>query len=372
MAKYRERGTVALNKRKAALLCALAVAAVVGCGAAEALSTQARADFADATTRLETAYGGVEASIARGDALLRSTTKADVADDGTLASLDAALCQAHMVLDEGVRCSGGSSIFDWASISADAQHNQGTADEVSSANASLVSAIRAVNQSIALEESIEAQDALNAQLEDAREVYEQDSGKVSDTATITALSDAIDFAQQTASLDVNETKASVYQAATDSLSSAQEAVETSHDEWQKAQEAAADAARRASAARYTSRSEAQAAAQSGGTVAQASDGTWYVTYTTGKYVDSSGGVTEYFDNYYVAHRSTGTNGQTIASRPTYVVVDGVKYQYVSETHAAIGSDYGLIKDWATANGGIAFQTCEPDGSVLVTHYEPVG
>lgn len=361
-----------MEKRKIVPVLVLTLATAVGCVTAGTLSTEARAESLQAASRLETSCDGLERSVERGDALLRSTMKDDVADEATLTDLDMALCQAHVVLDEGVRDSGGTSIFDWASMSADAQHNRQTADEAAFASAALVTAMQDVRASIALEQSIEAQDALSAQLDDARSVRDQNDGKVSDVSTMTTLEDAIASAEQTVSLDVNVTDANVYREATDALSSASDSVKTSHDEWQKAQEAAAAAARRASAARYASRSEAQAAAQSGGTVAQASDGTWYVSYATGQYVDSSGGVTEYFDNYYVAHRSTGTNGQTIASRPTYVVVDGVRYQYVSERHAAVGSDYNLIKDWATANGGIAFQTCEPDGSVLVTHYEPVG
>lgn len=361
-----------IDKRKVALLLAFALAVSVGCASAWTLSTEARAEFMQAAERLEAASDGLEESIVRADALLRMTTMTDVADKAALADLDMALYQAHAVLNEGGRDSGGTTLFDWASVAADARHNQETADEVSSASTSLVSAIRAVRSSIALEESIKAQATLNAQIDDARQVYEQNSGKVSDASTVTALSDTINLAEQTASLDVNETDAGIYQAMTDSLSSACEAVEASNVEWQKAQEVAAAATRRASVARYTSRSQAEAAAQSSGVVSQAASGTWYVSYATGQYVDPSGGVTEYFDNYYVAHRSTGSNGQTIASRPTYVVVDGVKFQYVSERHAAVGSDYGLIKDWATANGGIAFQTCEPDGSVLVTHYEPVG
>lgn len=242
---------------------------------------------------------------------------------------------------------------------------------VSSASTSLMSAIKAVRASIALEESITAQADLSTQLDEARLVYEQNNGKVSDASTVTALSDAIGSAEQTAALDVNVTAASIYQDATNSLSVACEKVESSHTDWQAAQEAAAG---RASAARYSSQSEAQAAAKSGGSVAQASDGTWYVTYATGQYVDSSGGVTEYFDNYYVAHRSTGTNGQTIASRPTYVVVDGVTYRYVSELLRPIGSSYSDIQSWATANGGIAFQTCDYSTGqkmALIIHYEPV-
>lgn len=76
----------------------------------------------------------------------------------------------------------------------------------------------------------------------------------------------------------------------------------------------------------------------------------------------------------MAHRSTGTNGQTIASRPTYVVVDGVTYRYVSELLRPIGSSYSDIQSWATANGGIAFQTCDYSTGqkmALIIHYEPV-
>lgn len=325
-----------LGKRKAAPLLALALAAVVGCGSAWTLSSEASVQATQAAERLETAYDGVESGVARGDALLRSTTTADVADAGTLSNLDMALHQAHAALDEGVRDSGGTSIFDWASMSADARHNQETADSVAAASTLVTDAIKAVQDSIDLQDSIEARATLESLLEEAKAAYEEAEGGVSDATTLTALSDTIGSVEAALAGDVSATDASVYQAAADSLSTA------------------------------------QAAAQSGGSVAQAADGTWYVNYATGQYVDSSGGVTEYFDNYYVAHRSTGTNGQTIASRPTYVVVDGVRYRYVSERHAAVGSDYNLIKEWATANGGIAFQTCEPDGSVLVTHYEPIG
>ena len=90
-----------MNKRKAVTLLAIGLAVVVGCGTAEALSSEARVQAAQAAERLETAYDGIETSVARGDSLLRSTTTADVADATTLSDLDMALHQAHAALDEG-------------------------------------------------------------------------------------------------------------------------------------------------------------------------------------------------------------------------------------------------------------------------------
>lgn len=99
---------------------------------------------------------------------------------------------------------------------------------------------------------------------------------------------------------------------------------------------------------------------------------WYVVYHNDygtAEAAADGSCTQWADHYFIAH-SWSANGKRIASKPRYVVVDGVKYKYVSSMVVSRDSYFSEIEGFARANGGIAFQTCVPNG-YLVVHYEPV-
>ena len=84
-------------------------------------------------------------------------------------------------------------------------------------------------------------------------------------------------------------------------------------------------------------------------------------------------LTEYAPGYFAGHRHFSV-GQSIASHPQYVTVNGQKYQYAGTQNFANGSSLSAATGWAgTGSGNIAFQTCNNDGAtVQVNKYVPVG
>ena len=53
------------------------------------------------------------------------------------------------------------------------------------------------------------------------------------------------------------------------------------------------------------------------------------------------------------------------------MVDGRTYRYVSSMVVPRDTEWSEVSGFAYANGGIGFQTCDPSGGYLITHYEPV-
>ena len=101
-----------------------------------------------------------------------------------------------------------------------------------------------------------------------------------------------------------------------------------------------------------------------------SNDTWYVDYTDGWHTyDLGTGVTQWNIGYYVAHSNT-ESGRIIASIPDSVVVDGISYYYVSSTSVYPGTCWEDVEGFVHDNGGIGFQTCQSNGTYLITHYEP--
>ena len=84
-------------------------------------------------------------------------------------------------------------------------------------------------------------------------------------------------------------------------------------------------------------------------------------------------LTEFAPGYFAGHRHFSV-GQSIASHPQYVTVNGQKYQYAGTQNFANGSSLSAATGWAgTGSGNIAFQTCNNDGAtVQVNKYVPVG
>ena len=84
-------------------------------------------------------------------------------------------------------------------------------------------------------------------------------------------------------------------------------------------------------------------------------------------------LTEFAPGYFAGHRHFSV-GQSIASHPQYVTVNGQKYQYAGTQNFANGSSLSAATGWAgTGSGNIAFQTCNNDGvTVQVNKYVPVG
>lgn len=102
---------------------------------------------------------------------------------------------------------------------------------------------------------------------------------------------------------------------------------------------------------------------------------WYVTYYDAygtAEAAADGSCTQWADDYYIAH-SWSPSGKRILSRPTWVVIDGVTYQYAGEQVLSQSAKFDeALKSFVYANGGIGFQTClSGTGNILVLHYEPV-
>lgn len=359
----------------AGLTAAVAIAAALATATASGLYAEATVSYEAAEARLAAVSESLEGELAEARPLA-DLEASDVSDPEALEQLSAALGHAEAVFADGLSLSEvGTSVFDHASVASAAESGMGRADDARDAARELSRAVRGVRESAAARSASDARDALASALEAARGTLSETTGKVADGGVTESLSSAISDAEQRAAAAPEDgATVSSYVTGTAALKEAASASASSHEQWQ-AQQAAIAAARarqaQAAAAASTRTGSTGAYAPSPSGTGQAAGSAWHVSYTKGG-VDAAGGVREYADHYFVAHRSTGTNGKTIASRPSTVVVDGKTYRYVGETHATIGASLDTVYDWATANGGIAFQTCDGGNQALVTHYEPVG
>ncbi len=362
----REGLSVTFRARTAGKTIALALVVT----AALALFLRARALHEGAAIALSAAGASLEASAKlleeeryNGLLLLAGTEESDVADPATIEALRASLQEAGEELvaadDLGPVAQG---TFDWATMGARAKTEAGMATGMDRTRDDLAGAAGAVEESRALRAVLDARSELQTAVDGAQESLSSSEGRVADEATREALSTEIESALALLSAPATP------EDDLGTVTGAQEAVEAA--EAAVTESVAALERQRAEEAR---RAAASAQPPSSARSSSAAQGAWAISYSRGQYLDASGGVTEYFDDYFVAHRSTGTAGQTIASRPATVTVDGVTYRYVSERIAEIGSPYSEIKGWATANGGIALQTCDYTTGrqmALVLHYEP--
>lgn len=141
-----------------------------------------------------------------------------------------------------------------------------------------------------------------------------------------------------------------------------------------------EAARRAAAA-ARQQAAVYSSGYSGGSSSSGSSGdnsSWNPIYVTayGSQASIDAGrtyITEFAPGYFAGHRHFSV-GQSIASHPQYVTVNGQKYQYAGTQNSANGSSLSAATGWAgTGSGNIAFQTCNNDGAtVQVNKYVPVG
>ncbi|MBF0578240.1 hypothetical protein IM774_00220 [Erysipelotrichaceae bacterium RD49] len=103
-----------------------------------------------------------------------------------------------------------------------------------------------------------------------------------------------------------------------------------------------------------------------------SDGIWHVSYIPywgAAAAPDDGSIGLWADGWFIAH-SGMLNGDTIASIPSYVEVDGQVY---AMTDTWISDDSVSTEEIARAraNNGIVFQTCITDTTNRLVHYEPV-
>lgn len=77
------------------------------------------------------------------------------------------------------------------------------------------------------------------------------------------------------------------------------------------------------------------------------DGAWHVNYRNEYGTPSAaadGAVTQWDDNYYIAH-NWSDNGKMITSQPEYVEVNGTTYKFAGSQEVARDTYYDDIKDW---------------------------
>lgn len=106
--------------------------------------------------------------------------------------------------------------------------------------------------------------------------------------------------------------------------------------------------------------------------AAAQDNVWHITYVPAWGAGSApadGSIGIWADGWFIAH-SGMINGDTIATLPQYVEVDGQVYQ-MTDTWVANDSVSTEEIARARANNGIVFQTCITDTTNRMVHYEPV-
>lgn len=217
-----------------------------------------------------------------------------------------------------------------------------------------------LSDSIVSRKVADARDELSNLMLDATEKYAKSKGKVADEGVRSELEEYISLAKELLkSEDISESVVQSINNCISGIESSMESVDDSilkQEEIEKRQKELEEQNNR-----EVSVSEAASSLESD---------TWFVEYTVGYHTYQLGeGVVKWEEGYYVAH-NTNVNGQRIASCVPYVVVDGVKYKYVSKMTVPETSTWDEIQDFVLANGGIGFQTCVDDG-YLVTHYEPV-
>lgn len=158
------------------------------------------------------------------------------------------------------------------------------------------------------------------------------------------------------------TSVEFYTEATTAVTDAKAAFDESHNAWVAYQQRLA--AQRAAAAR----------ASRGGYAT--GSGSWspsYVTAYGSQAAIDAGNLVQYAPGYFAGHRHLAA-GQSIASHPQYVTVNGQRYQYAGTINVdKYNTTMGYATSWAgTGQGNIAFQTCNNDGKTSqINKYVPV-
>lgn len=354
--------------RSHALLALTLTLTLVGCGlgAAEqgrmsAAYEVAESEHAAILTQLDEEQARLGDLTDEAQTLLDATGEDAVADVTVLETLrsDREGCDALLGYEpEGV--SGGHWVLRWHSLEDVNSDAEDTLAQIATLNETLAGDIEAVNDSVHQKQVSDARDALSSLIGTARDTLSGSEGRVTDDGTRDELSAAIDAAQ--ALVDEGSDDLDALKQRTDDLQAACDAVDSSVSAWQQAQ--AARAARAAS-------SSGGGSSSSGGGGAAAD--TWYVNYYNAygtAEAAADGSVTQWADGYFVAH-VWSSNGQRILSRPTYVVVNGRTYRYVSSMEVSRDTTWQAVEPYVHAGGGIGFQTCVNGGGYFISHYEPV-
>lgn len=330
-------------------------------------------EFATNETAYENALQEADDASQRLSLLIEDASKREeetgedgVSDPTTYTTLDASMKSSKnlmrtkdVTIEKQYRNSVNSFVGGYDKATSSNTHK---ADTLNKQADSLKDAIDAFDKSKHIKDCEDARDALQSRVSEAQELYDATEDRVLDSSTREALSGEISDANAIIESDIDDTT-EVAKYATTGLDNAIESVNESNQAY-------------VARAQAQARTRQQSSSSTGGGYSSSSSssgsGSWDVNYYQDYWTESAasnGSVTEWAPGYYVAHRHS-SNGQTIASRPSTVTVNGQTYRYVSSQNVSTDTTWDQVEGYVHQNNGIGFQTCD-GGTYLVTHYEPV-
>lgn len=315
--------------------------------------------YQTAQKSLDTKQDELQKALDTAYSTLSSVTAEQVLDPSTLDNLKTIADEAKPLLtDPGEEPTSDEfilqRIYDYKQL-ADACDTQ--ENEVAESTASVNAGITAVNDSVTAKQRDDAMKATASKITDAKDVLDKSKDAVLDDTNRNALSGLIDEANALvnnadATKEQLDDETNRLQNGIDSVNADMQA-KVEHDEAiRKAEE----------------EKKARGSASAGSSAFDTWTPSYYNAYGTAE-ADANGALTQWADNYFVAH-NWSANGKRILSRPAHVVINGTTYHYVSEkviTRDTLFDD--TIKAFCYANNGIAFQT-RYGANYLITHYEP--
>lgn len=314
--------------------------------------------YQTAQKSLDTKQDELQKALDTANATLKSVTDEQVLDPDTLDNLKTATDEAKPLLTDPGEAPASDGfilqhIYDYEQL-ADACDKQ--ENKVSENIVSVNVGIKSVNDSVTAKQRDAAMKATAAKVDEAKGVLDKSKDAVLDDTNRNALNGLIDEANTLVS-NADATKEQLddetnrLQGGIDSVNADMQA-KVEHDEAvRKAEE----------------KKKARGSASAGSSAFDTWTPSYYNAYGTDE-ADASGALTQWADNYFVAH-NWSANGKRILSRPAHVVINGTTYHYVSEMVVSRDTYLDDVEAFCYANNGIAFQTCY-GANYLITHYEP--
>ena len=350
----------------AGVIMGLMVLTIGSAVASTAYASQVANDrLTDVVSRYQTAQKSLDAkqdelqkALDTADATLKSVTDEQVLDPDTLDNLKAVTDGAKPLLtDPGDEPASDEFIlrrvYDYGQLAGTCGKQENKVAE----NIVLVeSGVKSVNDSVTAKQRDDAMKATAAKVDEAKGVLDKSNGAVLDDTNRNALNGLIDEANALAG-NADATKEQLddetnrLQGGIDGVNADMQA-KVEHDE----------AVRKAEEEK-----KARGSASAGSNATDTWQPSYFNAYGTAA-ADDSGALTQWADNYFIAH-DWSANGKRIASRPAHVVINGTTYHYVSEMVVSRDTYFDDTKAFCYANNGIAFQTCY-GANYLITHYEP--
>lgn len=307
---------------------------------------------------LDTQQDELQKVLDTADATLKSVTAEQVLDESTLDNLKTTADEAKPLLtDPGEEPTSDKFIlkriysYEQLADACDKQENK------VSENIVLVNVgIKSVNDSVTAKQRDDAMKATAAKVDEAKGVLDKSKGAVLDDANRNALNGLIDEANALIG-NADATKEQL----DDETNRLQDGINNVNADMQAKVEHD-EAVRKAEEEK-----KARGSASAGSNATDTWQPSYFNAYGT-EAADPSGALTQWADNYFVAH-NWSANGKRILSRPAHVIINGTTYHYVSEMVVSQGTYLEDVEAFCYANNGIAFQTCY-GANYLITHYEP--